>query len=144
MSSEESANLPASTPARTESGQFVAGVSGNPLGRPKNSKNRALELQRKLEVAVRESISVETVKDIVEKLCQRAKNGDNKAAKLILDKLIPNAAPGTDDDADREHTIVFRIENATFAASAAKHSVIEVTEAEIVNGKEQAADPSIR
>jgi hypothetical protein len=72
------------------------------------------------------------VKRILNKLVEQAENGDVKAAKLIMDKLIPNAAPDVGDQ-DAGRTVVFRIENATFAATA-QHSApaLPAIEAEVV------------
>lgn len=116
---------------RTENGQFPKGVSGNPAGRPK--KQRLIDLQRDLEIAVRESLSVERVQRIVEKIAVMAEGGDLRAAKLILDKTISNAQPGEDVDNAGGRTVVFRIENATFTKEPEKQAievkVIDVTEA---------------
>lgn len=93
-------------------GRWVKGQSGNPKGRPKNT---LVALQRDLEGAIRDHLTAEKVKRIIDKLCKKAEDGDVKAAKLILDKLVPNAvdAPETTDTG---RVVVFRIENATFAA----------------------------
>lgn len=110
-------------------GRFVKGHSGNPTGRPKQI---LLDYQRTLEQVVREHITVAKVKRILNKLVEQAENGDVKAAKLIMDKLIPNAAPDVGDQ-DAGRTVVFRIENATFAATA-QHSApaLPAIEAEVV------------
>lgn len=105
-------------PVRTETGQFPKGVSGNPLGRPKNKKTRILDLRQELEIVVREHLGVERVKRIVNKVAEMAENGHIGAAKLLLDKIISNASDSDDDLSDGK-TVVFRIENATFAAKAA-------------------------
>jgi len=113
------ASSAADTLSRTETGQFLAGVSGNPAGRPKGARSKAFELQHRLEAAVREHIPVERVYRIIDKLCELAESGDKKAAKIILDKLVPDAAHGSDDEAEAGgKTVVFRIENATFAAAS--------------------------
>lgn len=117
-----------SAPARTEAGQFPKGVSGNPLGRPKKTTLR--NLQQDLEIAFREHLSVDRVKRIVNRMADMAEQGDVKAAKLIFDKLIPNAANGESDDGDNVTKVVFEIQNATFAAQTKEKvqvAVIDVT-----------------
>lgn len=110
-------------------GQFVKGQSGNPSGRPKRI---LIDYQHSLEQIVREHITADKVKRILNKLVEQAENGDVKAAKLIIDKLIPNATPDA-GDADSGRTVVFRIENATFAAQHAltgpadQSAIIDVT-----------------
>jgi hypothetical protein len=113
---------------RTESGQFPKGVSGNPLGRPKKATLRTL--QQDLEIAFREHLSVDRVKRIVNRMADMAEQGDVKAAKLIFDKLIPNATNGESDEGDNVKKVVFEIQNATFAAQVQEKqqvAVIDVT-----------------
>lgn len=113
-------------PTRTESGTFVKGVSGNPLGRPKKTTIR--NLTQDLEIAIREHLTVERVKKIVNRMADMAEQGNVPAAKLILDKLIANAKDGESDEGDKTPTVHFIITNSTFAAvSAARpHHGVEV------------------
>lgn len=111
---------------RTQEGTFAPGVSGNPNGRPKGKKNELTELQQDLEVAVRKSLTSERVVGIINKLATMAEEGNVKAAKLLLDKFIPNAAPSTSEEADRP-SFVIRIENATVQAQRNELDAIDVT-----------------
>jgi hypothetical protein len=96
-------------------GRFVKGQSGNPAGRPPNTKNKLSALRKELELAVIEHVGIPRLKRIINKIAEKAEAGDMRAAKLLLDKVVPNAGPG--DEADNNgRTVVFRIENATFAA----------------------------
>lgn len=131
-----------SPPVVRENGRFTKGHSGNPAGRPPNTKNKIANLADDLRLAVLEHVSAEKVKRIVNKIVEKAEGGDVRAAKLILDKLIPNATPG-DEASDNGRTVVFRIENATFAAQQQleRHSntnaidvqVTDVTHEKVVN-----------
>lgn len=125
-------------PVVRDNGRFPKGVSGNPAGRPKGSRNHLVQLQQDLEIAVREHVSVERIKRIVNKVCDLAENGSISAAKLILDKVIANATPPADDAQDNGRTVVFRIENATFAAQQpAEPPPIDITPtSQESNGKE--------
>jgi hypothetical protein len=102
-------------PPVVSDGRFVKGQSGNPKGRPPNTNNKLATLRKELELAILEHVGVEKVKRIINKVVEKAEAGDMRAAKLILDKVVPNAGPG-DEAADNGRTVVFRIENATFAA----------------------------
>ena len=62
-------------------GQFEQGVSGNPKGRPKGSRNRASLLAEALLDGESEQIT--------RKLIEKAKNGDLTAIKLCVDRLVP-------------------------------------------------------
>lgn len=109
---------------RTEAGQFVKGTSGNPLGRPKKATLR--NLQQDLEIAFRDHLSVDRVKRIVNRMADMAEQGDVKAAKLIFDKLIPNATNGESDEGDNVTRVEFKIVNATFAAQTKQEKQVEV------------------
>lgn len=119
--SDNSESVPAT---RTESGTFVKGVSGNPNGRPKKVTIR--NLTQDLEIAIREHLTVERVKKIVNRMADMAEQGNVPAAKLILDKLIANAKDGESDEGDKTPTVHFVITNATFAAQAKEKQQVEV------------------
>lgn len=100
---------------RSDGGRFVKGQSGNPAGRPPNSRNKLANLRKELELALIEHVGVARLKRIIDKVAEKAEAGDMRAAKLILDKTVSNAGPG-DETADTGRTVVFKIVNATFAA----------------------------
>jgi Family of unknown function (DUF5681) len=102
---------------RTPTGQFPVGVSGNPAGRPKGSKNRIVQLRQDLEVALREHVNVDAVKGIIDVMVAQALEGDVSAAKMILDKVLPNARDA-DEESGQAPTIKVVIENATFGRVA--------------------------
>jgi hypothetical protein len=108
------------SPPVVSDGRFVKGQSGNPNGRPPNTKNKLSNLRKELELAVIEHVGIEKIKRIINKVVEKAEAGDMRAAKLILDKVVPNASPG-DEAADNGRTVVFRIENATFAQQQLEH-----------------------
>lgn len=99
-------------PTRDDKGRFVKGVSGNPVGRPKGTKNEIAEMKRDLELAVRKKISEKEINAIIKSMIAEALNGNVTAGKLILDKVMSNAKleDGEGEDAPE---IVIKIENLT-------------------------------
>lgn len=80
---------------RDNLGRFVAGVSGNPKGRPKGAKNR-LTLVRE---AIAESLTNDLagdVHEILDKAKKMALKGDQQMIKLLLKDFI--LAPKEDED----------------------------------------------
>jgi hypothetical protein len=131
---------------RTEGGHWAKGQSGNPAGRPKGVRDYVKQMQVRLEEAVREHLPPAKVAKIIDKLVQQAEEGNVKAAKLLLDKIVPNAtAPAEDADAEGGKTVIFRIENATFAARPAVKTITgEVVDGEIVSEGASVQHPGVR
>lgn len=106
-------------PARNELGQLLPGSTANPDGRPTGTKNKLVSVKRKLEIAVREGMSADRLKKIINKMADMAEKGDVKAARLILDKFISSAGADDDGEVQKDTGITIRIENATFAKTQA-------------------------
>lgn len=121
-----------------QNGRWKPGQSGNPRGRPKQS---LVALQRDLEGAIRDHLTADKVKTLIESVYKAAvggKEGDRyyppnvKAAKLLLDKLIPNATDTDPGSADSGRVVIFKIENATFAKQQEQHPRGNVIDVEVV------------
>lgn len=108
-------------------GMWKPGQSGNPAGRPKGSKNHIVELQRQLEIAVRDNLNPSVIKGILERVAEEALAGNMKAAKLILDKVLSNASTGGEEEQDRGGTFIFQVKNLTLKHPDAERTVIDVT-----------------
>lgn len=95
---------------RNAEGQFVEGHSGNPLGRPKGSKNRITLLKMQTEEAWRDrnQARLDTVLDMI---LQDALDGDKGARKMIFDAVISKANVQEDKTAGQTQKItVHRME----------------------------------
>jgi hypothetical protein len=66
---------------RQHDGRFPKGVSGNPTGRPKGTRNRATRLA--------ESLLDGEARALARKAVELALGGDVTALKLCLERLIP-------------------------------------------------------
>lgn len=70
--------------------QWKPGVSGNPSGRPKGSKNKSTLIKEVIEGDVAVAIGQDVVK-VLQKAVEMALEGDGAMIKLIADKFVPNA-----------------------------------------------------
>lgn len=74
----------ADTTPRTDTGQFVPGVSGNPNGKPAGTKHRRTLLAEAFD---------EGVDDIIAVVKAKARAGDLQAAGLVLARAVPPKRP---------------------------------------------------
>lgn len=77
------------------------GESGNPMGRPKGSKNR-LTLLREAVIADAEEIVLENWEKIVRTTVLLAEAGDTTALKILWDRMIPSRKAVDNDNLDRK------------------------------------------
>ena len=69
------------TTERSAAGQYLAGHSGNPGGRPKGARNKKTRFEELLEDW--------DPQDIASKVVELAKEGDIRMLKLCMDRLFP-------------------------------------------------------
>lgn len=134
-------------PERDESGRFPKGVSGNPAGRPKGARNQIREIQEDLELAVRQHAKPEKIKKVVEKVFNKAINGNMAAAKLVFDYFLSKVSPTNEEDG-KSGQIRVVIENATFkvqqekAAITAEYEVLDMSTGANASDQKTGADAS--
>lgn len=71
----------------TRNGGFRPGQSGNPAGKPKGARNKATRTA----LALMEGAADEIVQAVIDE----ARGGNIQAARVVLDKLVPNAKDRT-------------------------------------------------
>ena len=134
---EESSQSPAT---RDDKGRFVAGVSGNPNGRPKGRKNVITELKQDMEIALRENLSAEDIKGVIQSMLAEALNGNVGAGKLILDKVLSNARD-TEDAKEQEGGMKVIIEHAIIDSLHSSTNIIDSKAEEISNEQREQPEP---
>lgn len=117
---------------RDPGGKFVKGVSGNPMGRPKGKKNQITNLKQDLEIAIRENMSPERVKAVVDAMFAAALEGNVGAGKLILDKVLSNAREA-EDEKEANTGLKIIIERANLDILQHNSNVIDVTAEEVTD-----------
>jgi len=95
---------------RTPDGQFIEGISGNPRGRPKGSKNKVTLLKLSAEEAFRER-NQSRLDMILDEILIAALDGDKAARKMVWDACISKAQVAEDKTAGGKQSItVHRME----------------------------------
>ena len=92
--------------ARRPLSRFVKGQSGNPLGRPKGSKNKITLMKLALEGELRTQLKPHMT-DILSMAINMAKNGDSSMIKLLLDKTVPTTKASDDEAPSKEKVQIY-------------------------------------
>lgn len=127
---------------RSSNGQFPVGISGNPKGRPKGSKNEVVALKADIELAMRQHVKPEKLMKVIEKVLNKAANGNMAAAKLVFDYFLSRVSDN-DDSGKEQPAIRVIVENATFKVEQERAQVVEVTQVEDITCQ-QAQTPTSR
>jgi len=95
---------------RRADGTFVKGVSGNPDGRPKGSKNKITEIKLLTEQAVR-SKRLEDMIEVCELIIAQARDGDSRSQKMVWDAMMSKASSTEDKAAGTKQQIEIGVMN---------------------------------
>jgi hypothetical protein len=118
-------------PAKRESSRFVAGVSGNPTGRPKGSRNKITLLKESLELMLRERAAPD-LPAVLDKAVELAVSGDRAMIKLLLELHM---AKGTADKENAVEKVEINI-NSDRPRPADSGLVIDVTPTKVHTSEE--------
>lgn len=95
---------------RRADGTFVKGQSGNPLGRPKGSKNKITEIKLLTEQAVRAG-RLEDMIEVCQMIVAQALDGDSRSQKMVWDAMISKASSTEDKAAGTKQQIEIGVMN---------------------------------
>ena len=97
--------------------RFQKGVSGNPAGRPKGSKNAITLLKQSLELQLRDQAAPD-MGAVLEKAVELALDGNSNMIKMLLEMHM---SKGTTDEAQGSEKVAIQINSAPM-------QVVEVVE----------------
>jgi hypothetical protein len=118
---------------RDEKGRFPKGVSGNPAGRPKGTKNQITALRQNTELALRDYMAspdnARKAIKAIDRLITMASEGDMQAMKLLFDKVLPNARAGADEgEASKQKPVAIQIIQQTAEKATSPVTVLPIEE----------------
>lgn len=126
--------------ARSGSGRFQPGQSGNPAGRPKGG-GRAAELRRIVEDAAPELLA---------SLVRAANGGDTRAAMFLIDRVLPAMKPAdapvplafneAGSNAERVRIALQAVADGELSLSQAEQALGLVAKADDATERAQASD----
>lgn len=90
---------------REDDGRFKKGVSGNPVGRPKGSRNKITLLKQSLELQLREQAAPD-MGGVLAKAVELALEGDKAMIKLLLEQHM---SKGVTEDAKVSEKVAIQI-----------------------------------
>lgn len=112
--------------ARTEAGTFPKGVSGNPAGRPKGSKNQITLLKQSLELQLREQ-AAPNMAAVLDKAVELALEGHPGMIKLLMDLHMSKS---TNDDPKASEKVAIQINSAAPAEIKTVQTPIDIDNTE--------------
>lgn len=113
---------------------FRPGESGNPVGRPKGSKNKITLLKQSLELQLREQ-AAPNIGAVLAKAVELALKGDKVMIKLLLE-LHMSRSQHQDDQSDGKNHVTLVVQNLTqkgeVRPTVTVRPVNNVTDAEVI------------
>lgn len=119
---------------RDNLGRFVAGVSGNKLGRPKGSKNRTTVMKQAMEEALTRDLAGEFA-ELTKVAFQMAKEGDKDMLKFLLGDVMKEVRK-TEVEEDKLNLKDVEVSITQYFGDAAKTAARDAVDAEFKEIKE--------
>lgn len=113
-------------------GRFLKGVSGNPNGRPKGSKNKVTMLKLMVEEAVRED-NADKMLQVANLIVNQALEGDKDSQKLVWASIMSKSA--ADNTVAGKESVQINI--STTDSASKKAEIIEVDDEDIEDGEHE-------
>ena len=111
----------------TSTGRFLKGISGNPNGRPKGSKNKVTMLKLMVEEAVRED-NADKMLQVANLIVNQALEGDKDSQKLVWASIMSKSA--ADNTVAGKESVQINISTTDSASKKAEIIENEADEAE--------------
>jgi hypothetical protein len=108
-------------------GRFLKGISGNPNGRPKGSKNKVTMLKLMVEEAVRED-NADKMLQVANLIVNQALEGDKDSQKLVWASIMSKSA--ADNTVAGKESVQINISTTDSASKKAEIIENEADEAE--------------
>ena len=119
---------------RDNLGRFVAGVSGNKLGRPKGSKNRTTVMKQAMEEALTRDLAGEFA-ELTKVAFQMAKEGDKDMLKFLLGDVMKEVRKAEVEE-DKLNLKDVEVSITQYFGDAAKTAARDAVDAEFKEIKE--------
>ena len=103
--------------------KFKTGISGNPGGRPKGSKNQITLLKESMELLLREEASPDDLKAVMRTALEKAKAGSDAMIKLILELHVSKGT--TQDNSKAAEKVQININGPTISEVKREESAEE-------------------
>ena len=110
-------------------GRFLKGISGNPNGRPKGSKNKVTMLKLMVEEAVRED-NADKMLQVANLIVNQALEGDKDSQKLVWASIMSKSA--ADNSVAGKESVQINI--STTDSATKKAEIIDVESEDIQDG----------
>ena len=128
----DSASQETSLVRDNSTGRFLKGVSGNPNGRPKGSKNKVTMLKLMVEEAVRED-NADKMLQVANLIVNQALEGDKDSQKLVWASIMSKSA--ADNTVAGKESVQINI--STTDSASKKAEIIEVDDEDIEDGEHE-------
>jgi len=125
----DSASQETSLVRDNSTGRFLKGISGNPNGRPKGSKNKVTMLKLMVEEAVRED-NADKMLQVANLIVNQALEGDKDSQKLVWASIMSKSA--ADNSVAGKESVQINI--STTDSATKKAEIIDVESEDIQDG----------